>query len=166
MVQGEGASVGSRIGGGGAVEERGSLMAGSRKLCAHISAGRFMKVLFFGSGESWWCCCYYHCCYPLLLLLPPQLFFCCCMLLMLSVSGWGCSETGGAPVKKKGGRKYTRYPPLLPPNRLSSHGLPPPADHKASGSPSLLNPLNYLTSLSSDASFHPFLHPMYHLGRL
>lgn len=35
-------------GGGGSVAERsGSLMAGSRKLCAHISAGRFMKVLFF-----------------------------------------------------------------------------------------------------------------------
>lgn len=32
---------GGRGGGGG------SLMAGSRKLCAHISAGRFMKVLFF-----------------------------------------------------------------------------------------------------------------------
>lgn len=47
LVQGEGALVGSRVRGGGAVEESGSLMAGSRKLCAHISAGRFMKVLFF-----------------------------------------------------------------------------------------------------------------------
>ena len=80
------------------------------------------------------------------------------LLLMLSVSGWGCCGAGGAPVKKEGGRKYTRYPPLLPSNRLSSLVLPPPADHEALASAPLRHRLNHLTSLSSDASFHPFLY--------
>lgn len=31
---------------------RGNLMAKARKLCAHISQGRFMKVLFFRVGKS------------------------------------------------------------------------------------------------------------------
>ena len=110
---------GGRVVEAGVERRSGSLMAGSRKLCAHISAGRFMKVLFFWSGES---CCVAAAAavaapgFGVAMALEKEetlslsLLVCCCCCCCWWCAAAAAAAAGGFLAKEEG--KRTLYTPL------------------------------------------------------